>query len=388
MVILMKFSKIAFAIIMSGLLMCGCSASEKRTYDPTAPKEFMECILPMPVIGELSDDCWGAKDVGARDQDNGLEDKNLDKKEVEGTKYCYWDGAILKDDETGKYYMFASRWEESAGHWSWPFSKAVYAVSDNLYGPYEDQGLCYPKIGNGDGHNVFVLKLKDGEEYFGKPIKYAMVLGDTANDMLRGGVLVTDSLEGPWRLIGQMEIRGGAFWLSNVGIVLGPDGTYYAYNRNGDIATSDTIFGPWESKVENLWNKIPVLEGQTDVEDPVMWYSDGVFNCVVNRWDERKAYYMTSKDGINDWQVYDGAAYMPDAEFTCYETGETNHWNKIERPNVYVEDGEVKAMTFAVIDVPKDQENGNDGHGSKVIVIPFDNEALTKLINNGPDANK
>ena len=35
-------------------------------------------------------------------------------------------------------------------------------------------------------------------------------------------------------------------------------------------------------------------------------------------------------------------------------------------------------MTLAVIDVEKEQDKGNDGHGSKVIVIPFDGAALDR----------
>jgi len=41
-----------------------------------------------------------------------------------------------------------------------------------------------------------------------------------------------------------------------------------------------------------------------------------------------------------------------------------------------LENGHVVAVTLAVIDVPKDDEKGTDGHGSKVIVIPFDGAAL------------
>ena len=48
------------------------------------------------------------------------------------------------------------------------------------------------------------------------------------------------------------------------------------------------------------------------------------------------------------------------------------HWDKIERPGVLLDDGHVAYFTFAVLDVPKDQELANDNHGSKVIVVPFD----------------
>ena len=59
-------------------------------------------------------------------------------------------------------------------------------------------------------------------------------------------------------------------------------------------------------------------------------------------------------------------------------TARSNHWDKIERPGVVLENGHVAYFTFAVLDVPKDQEKGNDNHGSKVIVVPFDGVALDR----------
>ncbi|MNL82371.1 hypothetical protein D3C87_2097410 [compost metagenome] len=53
-----------------------------------------------------------------------------------------------------------------------------------------------------------------------------------------------------------------------------------------------------------------------------------------------------------------------------------NHWNKLERPGVVIENGHVVAMTFAVVDTPKDDQTGGNGHGSKIIVVPFDGAAL------------
>ncbi len=105
--------------------------------------QFMDCFQPMPIIEGLTEDCWGTEMVGARDQGNGLEDRDL-------SDYSYWDGGIIKDEESGKYYMFASRWNQAGGHWGqdgisgWQGSQAIYAVSDNLYGPYEDMGPIWP----------------------------------------------------------------------------------------------------------------------------------------------------------------------------------------------------------------------------------------------------
>lgn len=36
-------------------------------------------------------------------------------------------------------------------------------------------------------------------------------------------------------------------------------------------------------------------------------------------------------------------------------------------------------MTFSVLDLPKEEDKGNDGHASKVIVVPFDGEALNRF---------
>ena len=62
----------------------------------------------------------------------------------------------------------------------------------------------------------------------------------------------------------------------------------------------------------------------------------------------------------------------------CYPNGTVNHWEKMERPGVLVENGHVTAMTLAVIDVAKEKEHGNDGHGSKIVVVPFDGVALDR----------
>ena len=80
---------------------------------------------------------------------------------------------------------------------------------------------------------------------------------------------------------------------------------------------------------------------------------------------------MASKTGRNR-----GLAYDPTRDFLRYSDGTVNHWNKIERPGVVIENGHVTHFTFAVIDVAKEQDLGNDTHGSKIIVVPFDGAAL------------
>lgn len=81
-------------------------------------------------------------------------------------------------------------------------------------------------------------------------------------------------------------------------------------------------------------------------------------------------------------------AYDPRGAIVGYPEDTVNHWNKAERPSVYIENGHVAAMTLAVIDVEKEQDQGNDGHGSKVIVIPFDGTALDRDLQSAADSPK
>jgi len=347
--------------------------------------QFMDCIEPMPIIEGLSSDCWGAAEVGPRDQANGLEDRNM-------TSYSYWDGGIIKDDDTGKYYMFASRWNQAGGHWGqdgisgWQGSQAIYAVSDNLYGPYEDKGPIWPDWCEGAGHNVFPFELSESDPLYDNGYRYAISISDTGmhGATANGTIHIARSPQGPWDLIdnsngGKLKAAGGSgFSLSNISIMVRPDGKYEATNRNGDIAIADSLSGTWEVKENGLWKKVTGMPSD-NIEDPVIWYSDGLYHIVANKWDARMAYYLTSEDGITNWKRHPGTAYTPDADFLRYENGTVNNWAKIERPNIYVEDGKIKAMIFAVIDVQKEADYGNDQHGSKVIVVPFSSEKLTEF---------
>lgn len=346
--------------------------------------QFMDCFMPMPIIEELTDDCWGAR-AGLRDQSNGLEDREMDE-------YCYWDGGIIKDEETGKYYMFASRWNQAGGHWGqngisgWQGSQAIYAVSDNLYGPYTDMGPIWPDWCDGAGHNVFPFMISESDPLYDEGYRYAISISDTGmhGEIANGTIHIAKSLDGPWDLIqngngGRLKAVGtSGYYLSNVSITLRDDGKYEAINRNGDIAIADSLEGDWEVQLYGLWWQVEGMPN-VNVEDPVIWYADGLYHVVANKWDTKEAFYLTSEDGVTNWVRHSGIAYTPNENFLTYEDGTENNWTKLERPNVYIEDGTIKAFTFAVIDVEKEQDLGNDSHGSKVIVVPFNGEGLDEF---------
>ena len=328
----------------------------------TQPKTFISYFLPTPPHGELVRETWGATNVLPRDTQNGLEDTTM-------KKYCYWDGQIIKAPD-GKYHMFASRWDESRGHNGWFGSVAVHAVSESLTGPYVDKGLCWPNDQGGKGHNVTALTLPDG--------RYAIVISETRPCE----VYVSKSLDGPWEHLGTITVEGEPKWhASNVAIMARPDGNFEFVPRDGRIFFSDKgILGPYKPQGDSVFPK-----GIPNLEDPCIWYSGGLYHIVVNSWSTRKAYHLTSRDGIHDW-TNRGVAYDPREAIVRYPDGTVNHWNKAERPSVYIENGHVAAMTLAVIDVEKEQDKGNDGHGSKVIVIPFDGAALDRDLQSTADS--
>ena len=269
--------------------------------------------------------------------------------------------------------MFASRWDQANGHGGWGGSSAVYAVSDSLFGPYVDKGLLWPDVIDGipgKGHNVTALALPDGH--------YAVLISETRP----GSIYLSSSLDGPWKFQGPLTFSTNEFSASsrklgsNMSIMVRPDGNFEIVQRSGLILISTNgIMGPYAAQGRSVYPR--TIDGQPvrNLEDPVIWFSGGLYHIVVNSWSARKAYHLTSADGIHDWKLR-GLAYDPTADFVHYPDGTVNHWNKMERPGIYLENGHVAAVTLAVIDIPKEDDHGNEPHGSKVIVVPFDGAAM------------
>lgn len=190
---------------------------------PAAAKTLFDYFQPTPIINKLTTGAWGASNVQPRDQDNGLEDKTM-------KSYCYWDGRIIKAED-GKFHMFASRWNQSAGHNGWFGSSCVHAVSDtNVLGPYVDKGLCYSDA-SGQGHNVMASQLKDG--------RYFILVSETRRPAV---VYTSKSLDGPWAKEGTITCDANGFAVdastggnlnSNTTMWVRDDGSILATSRDG-----------------------------------------------------------------------------------------------------------------------------------------------------------
>lgn len=332
----------------------------------TPAKSLIDYFLPIPVAKPLTSNAWGAAGIQPRDQDNGIEDKTC-------KNYSYWDGRILRAAD-GKYHLYGSRWSQSAGHNGWFGSSCVHAVSDSVRGPYVDKGLCYSDA-NGQGHNVMVDRMNDGT--------YFVLVSETRRPAT---VYTSKSLDGPWAKLGTMtfekngfnvDVAQGSELHSNTTLLQRPDGSFLCTARHGIISLSTTgILGPYKVQSNSVYPNIAGLNNG-NAEDPVIWASGGKYHITVNWWDAKEARHLMSDDGIHNWKDM-GLAYTPAKDFIRYSNGTVNRWTKIERPQVYLENGHVTHFTFAVIDVEKDKDVGNDSHNSKVIVVPFDGVQFDK----------
>ena len=344
---------------LAGIVMLTSAFSVSKVQ---AAQQLMDYFQPTPIIGSLSSTCWGAAQVGPRDQSNGLEDKTL-------ANWVYWDGSIVKESDSS-YHLFAARWNQADGHSGWQYdSHCIHATSRALIGPYTDQDLAFTDNG-GYGHNIGFLELKAGDNT-GK--KYAITLsGSVAGS---GRVYGANSLNGPWTYLGDVSVASGSNFGTgnNMQIILRPDGKYEAISSPGIVAISDSLLGPYVAQGPSIWaNGFPSIPNKSDLEDPTIWYSGGKYHFLTNEWDIVKAFAFSSNDGKSNWTLDSGHAYDAAANFIRYTNGTVNHWKHIERPRPYLVNGHIVAFTFAAINVEKADDLGNDQNGSKVIVVPFD----------------
>ncbi len=304
---------------------------------PVYGGQFMDRLLPMPLQGKLTSDTWGADNVKPRDLDNGIEDR----------QWSYWGGnAKLASD--GKYHLYVARWREDSprGHHEWRRSLVAHAVADKPMGPYRVKDTV------GKGHNPEVFQLTDG-----RYVIYVI-----------GGYYIANGVDGPWDY-GKFEFnpRGRRIvqGLSNLTFARREDGSFLMVCRGGGVWFSKTGISPYHQVTDQ--RVYPPVPGA--FEDPVVWRTSIQYHLIVNDWRGRIAYYLRSKDAIH-WKVEPGTAYRPG--IAVYEDSTKVDWYKYERPKVLQDEyGRATQMHFAVIDVVKNQDKGNDDHSSKHICIPL-----------------
>jgi hypothetical protein len=407
-----KFSDLSIPVTASALFFVLCGVARAQT----TTKTFINYFQPTPITCSLTTNAWGCTATGStppncvssmgvvpRDTCNGIESS------TNPPGYYYWDGTVILAPD-GTFHMFADRWAGSQGfNPGWQGSDPIHAVGGkSALGPYTDMGYAYSNSSFGSdphhGHNSQVVALLNGT--------YAMIV----SEVVPFTIFTASSLDGPWTpcsgspgsgLSVPSAFGGNTNYASNVSLVVRPDGNFEITQRHGLLALSTNgICGPY--KAQQPTNTYPSNEaipsqysasifpnkqkhsdpmGPSTVEstyslaeDPVIWFSGGQYHVLYDYPDDRVGYHLTSTDGIHNW-TDEGLAYDPRyaQQIFSYTDGTVDHWYKMERPNVVLENGLITHVTFAVSDVDKNNQiSAGTNHGSKVIVVPFDGVTFDK----------
>lgn len=298
----------------------------------------------------------------------------------DNTTWSVWGASVVKGDDN-LYHMFYSRWPKGLG-WSWVVdSEIAHATSTSLYGPWEYHDIALPRRGKEywDGwctHNPTALKI-DGKYYLyymgntgdGKvlcePDKYE-VLNWVHRNNQRIGVAVADSPYGPWERSDKPLIDVSpdpeaydCLMTSNPSVCQRPDGgmlyVYKAVSKRFKLpaggpvvhmaATSDSPTGEITKAKELVF----YYEGERfAAEDPYIWYADGKYRAIVKRMAsaERGSLLMHyQSDNGFDW-VEAPYNIVSDVSIT-HEDGTRQKLDHLERPQLYIENGEPKVLLCA-----------------------------------------
>jgi len=306
--------------------------------------------------------------------------------------YYNWGGSILKGDD-GTYHLFYSRWKKKYSFKGWlTFSEIAHAVSDSPLGPwkYKETVLkgreldSLTKEGKLENHSWDAItahnaKIKyfDGKYYlyyistnfgdeaytFDELLKANENLRDPKRGLLRknqrSGVAVANSLNGPWKRMDMplIEPSGPIVTLTvNPAIAKGKSGDYFlivkgdkpnvkGFIRNQAIAIGESPVGPFvmqdKAVIDNL-----------DTEDVSMWYDSNRDRFYAVFHAHSFIGLVTAKDGIN-WRRATNFKITP--KKILLEDGSWINPDRMERPFVYVEEGQPKVLLVAI-------KKGNDSY--------------------------
>lgn len=297
--------------------------------------------------------------------------------------YWIWGASVVKGEDN-KYHMFASRWPKK-----YPFfngyifySEIVRAVSDKPEGPFAFQEVVLKKRGEKfwDGkmtHNPTIHKYGDtyllfyiGTSYDGKGPKPKMLKEPVSEDIknlkqktygkIRIGLATSKSVFGPWERKDEpiLTPRPGK-WDENVvtnpaPCVAGDGSILLVYRSNVPgkgtrlgVAKAEKIGAPFVRIRDDYMN--------FHVEDPYIWWAGDHYEMIAkdqsgDLTDEFHAgVHATSKDGMN-WKISKPAkAY---SRTIYWDDGTTQNLGSFERPQLLIENGIPVCLYCATGDGP------------------------------------
>lgn len=311
-----------------------------------------------------------------------LKIKPADKsKFVRDNNYFNWCNSVIKDDE-GNYHLFYARWPKNLSFYAWlTHSEIAHATSKNMTGPYTYvETVLKARKGYWDSvtaHNVQVNKFGDKyymyytstntgkEKLLSKDLEeiaktgYSHKYWNLLRSNQRAGVAVSSSLNGPWKRFDtpfiepQYPIETVAV---NPSVCHGKDGNFYLIIKGDDassdkkrviqaVGVSDNPLGNFKFEDKPAFSDIPT-------EDVCVWYDKKRerFYAVFHAHGGNFIGMITSVDGRN-WEK--AINYKVCKKEIPLSDGTIMKVDRMERPYVYIEDDEIRMLSFGV-------KKGND----------------------------
>jgi alpha-L-fucosidase len=289
--------------------------------------------------------------------------------------YWVWCGSPIKGDD-GKYHLFASRWPKSIGfnHWL-TNSEIVHAISDKPEGPYTYSDVALAPRGAGDTywdgkmtHNPAIRKSGDtyllyytGTTYKGDmPDKDHQIndqspLKIEAHHNERIGLATSKSLYGPWErrdkpILDVVPNSWEQYLVANPSPFVFDDGRVMLYYKGVEQlkkhAISVAFANHWSGPYKRISDK--PLDVGVGAEDPTIWFENGMFHALMldyeRKYSNKEIYYAKSKDGLK-WEVEANPVAV--TQNILLKNGITVKRGAAERPSVLVENGVATHAFFA-----------------------------------------
>jgi hypothetical protein len=294
--------------------------------------------------------------------------------------WLVWGGSVAAHTD-GKYYMLFSRWPRETGHDGWvTHSEIACAVSDYPTGPFCFVETVLPRRGNtwdaDVTHNPTVIK-HECKYYLYYTGNYGNgTYWDNRNHQ-RIGVAVAEHPAGPWQRFDKpvLDVTSGS-WDSKVttnpSCTRMPDGRFLlVYKAVGSeyeapffgpvvhgAAFSESPLGPFIKHHEPIFK---VSGAKFPGEDPFIWTQNERIYAFLK---DNACYYspcmksivlFESWNGI-DWGQCSNASITRQFE---YKDGKTVEFDRVERPQLLLENGRPSVLYCGVKPDPDKAESFN-----------------------------
>lgn len=280
---------------------------------------------------------------------------------VEEPGYHVW-GSSPVIGPNGKTHLFVARWPISSrfGGWHTTCEIARY-VADKPEGPFKFREVILK--GTGDDawdkqapHNPTIQKV--GEKY---ALLYIANTGNVFPASQRIGMVVSDSIEGPWKKAGNNGLilsppEDPHVWsykssvgVNNPALLDHPDGRFFLYYkamtkgpRRMGVAISDKLEGPYKHHKDYLTSNMRTIE------DGYAFMENGRIHLLTTDNEPGTGLLWISDDGISFDKPRLGfermSAYIPEEKVNAA----TNYrGRKFERPQVLVQNGRATHLYVA-----------------------------------------